>query len=162
MAEPEAGPGRPYPDGVAASFDIARRLRMPDGCPWDREQTHASLRPYLLEEAHELREVIDRGLDDAKLLEELGDVLFQVAMHAAIAEERGAFDAARLSEAAAAKMVARHPHVFGDVRVADAAEVLRRWARRKAEEAARDRRASEDPAARPPPTPPAAAWANRV
>src|SRR5215472_9400108 len=121
---------RPYADGVGASFDVARRLRAPDGCPWDREQTHQSLRPYLLEEAHEFLEVIDRGLDDAKLLEELGDVLFH---------------AARVSEAAAAKMVARHPHVFGDERVADAAEVLRRWERRKAEEAARDGRASESP-----------------
>src|SRR5258708_10817193 len=142
MAEPEAGPGRPYPDGVAASFDIARRLRMPDGCPWDREQTHESLRPYLLEEAHELLEVIDRGLDDAKLLEELGDVLFQVAMHAAIAEERGAFDAARVYEAAAAKMVARHPHGFGDERAANAAEELGRGDGRSARRAAARGRAA--------------------
>ena len=113
---------RPYPDGVAAIFEIARRLRAPEGgCPWDREQTHLSLRPYLLEETYELLEVIDRGEDDGKLLEELGDVLLQVAMHAAIAEEEGRFDAARVSEAAAAKMVARHPHVFGDEKAADAA-----------------------------------------
>src|SRR5215472_12424176 len=149
---------RPYPDGVAASFEIARRLRRPDGCPWDREQTHESLRPYLLEEAHEFLEVIDRGLDDAKLLEELGDVLFQVAMHAAIAEERGGFDAARLSEATAAKMVARHPHVFGDEQVADAADVLRLWERRKAEEAAREGRAAETPVDRVSVTLPALAW----
>ncbi len=157
---PDRGTGdeRPYPDGVAATFEVARRLRAPDGCPWDREQTHESLRPYLLEEAHELLEVIDRGLDDGKLLEELGDVLFQVAMHAAIAEEEGRFDAARVSEAAAAKMVARHPHVFGDERVADAAEVLRLWERRKAEEAARAGRAAETPVDRVPATLPALAW----
>jgi tetrapyrrole methylase family protein / MazG family protein len=149
---------RPYANGIAASFDIARRLRAPDGCPWDREQTHESLRPYLLEETHELLEVIDRGLDDAKLMEELGDVLFQVAMHAAIAEERGGFDATRLSEAAAAKMVARHPHVFGDQQVADAADVLRLWERRKAEEAAREGRASETPVDRVSVTLPALAW----
>jgi tetrapyrrole methylase family protein/MazG family protein len=149
---------RPYADGIGASFEVARRLRAPDGCPWDREQTHESLRPYLLEEAHELLEVIDRGLDDGKMLEELGDVLFQVAMHAAIAEEAGRFDAARVSEAAAAKMVARHPHVFGDEQVAGTADVLRLWERRKAEEAARDGRSSETPVDRVPATLPALAW----
>ena len=158
MAEPRAGAGRPYPDGVGAIFELARRLRAPDGCPWDREQTHESLRPYLLEETHELLEVIDRRLDDAKLLEELGDVLLQVAMHAAIAEEQGRFDAARVSEAAAAKMVARHPHVFGDEQVADAEGVLRMWERRKAEEAARDGRAAETPLDRVPSSLPALAW----
>ena len=150
--------GRPYPEGIGASFEVARRLRAPDGCPWDREQSHESLRPYLLEETHELLEVIDRRLDDVKLMEDLGDVLFQVAMHAAIAEERGGFDAARLSEAVAAKMVARHPHVFGDERVADAADVLRVWERRKAEEAARDGRGSETPVDRVSVTLPALAW----
>src|SRR3981081_3614172 len=132
MAEPGPAAERPYEDGVGAIFEVARLLRAPDGCPWDREQTHESLRPYLLEEAHELLEVIDRGLDDAKMLEELGDVLLQVAMHAAIAEEQGRFDAVRVSEAAAAKMVTRHPHVFGDERVADAAGARRRpgpWCR---------------------------------
>src|SRR5438309_5176179 len=138
-----AMPERPYPDGVEAIFELARRLRAPDGCPWDRAQRHGSLRPYLLEEAHEALEVIDRGQDDAKLLEELGDVLLQVAMHAAIAEEEGRFDAARLSEAAAAKMVARHPHVFGDEEAADAEEVLRNWERRKAEGAGVVGRAEE-------------------
>jgi tetrapyrrole methylase family protein/MazG family protein len=154
---------RPYPDGVAAIFEVARRLRAPDGCPWDREQTHESLRPYLLEETYELLEVIDRGsrnggADDAKLLEELGDVLLQVAMHAAIAEEGGRFDAARVSEAAAAKMVARHPHVFGDEQVADAEAVLRNWERRKAEEAARAGNEGETPLDRVPATLPALAW----
>jgi len=151
-------PERPYPDGVDAVFEIARRLRAPDGCPWDREQTHGSLRPYLLEESHELLEVIDRGLDDTKFIEELGDVLLQVAMHAAIAEEQGRFDAARVSEAAAAKMVARHPHVFGDEQVADAAGVLRMWERRKAEEAAVAGREAETPLDRVPSSLPALAW----
>jgi tetrapyrrole methylase family protein/MazG family protein len=162
MPEPEPAPHpteRPYPSGVEAIFEVARRLRAPDGCPWDREQTHESLRPYLLEEAYELLEVIDRGLGDAKLREELGDVLLQVAMHAAIAEEQGRFDAAAVSEAAAAKMVARHPHVFGDEQVADAEGVLRNWERRKAEEAARDGRAAETPLDRVPPSLPALAWA---
>src|SRR5213596_593744 len=96
---------KPYSDGIAAIFEVVHRLRAPDGCPWDREQTHESLRPYLLEETYELLETIDRGDDDGKMLEELGDVLLQVAMHAAIAEEQGRFDAARVSEAVAAKMV---------------------------------------------------------
>jgi len=149
---------RPYPAGVEAIFEIARRLRAPDGCPWDREQTPESLRPYLLEETYELLEAIDRGYDDGKVIEELGDVLLQVAMHSAIAEEQGRFDAAQVSEAAAAKMVARHPHVFGDVQVANAEEVLTNWEQRKADEAARSGRAHETPLDRVPVALPALAW----
>lgn len=167
MAERSASPpaseaGRPYPGGVEAIFAIARRLRAPDGCPWDREQTHESLRPYLLEETYELLEAIDReaGSSNAegKLLEELGDLLLQVAMHAAIAEESGRFDAARVSEAAAAKMVARHPHVFGDEQVADAEDVLRNWERRKIEEAAQEGKVDQTPLDRVPVGLPALAW----
>lgn len=154
----DAARPRPYPEGVSAIFEIARRLRAPDGCPWDREQTPASLRPYLLEETYELLEAIDRNHDDVKVMEELGDVLLQVAMHSAIAEEEGRFDAAQVSEAAAAKMVARHPHVFGDAQVADAEEVLRNWEHRKAEEAARSGREHETPLDRVPRTLPALAW----
>src|SRR2546421_1715743 len=151
---------RPYPPGVEAIFEIARRLRAPDGCPWDREQTPESLRPYLLEETYELLEAIDRGYDDGKVIEELGDVLLQVAMHSAIAEEQGRFDAAQVSEAAAAKMVARHPHVFGDEQVANAEEVLTNWEQRKADEAARSGRAHETPLDRVPVALPALAWTN--
>ncbi len=141
----QAGPEGPtgaaaqpqYPQDLSAVFQIARRLRAQDGCPWDRQQTHASLRPYLLEEAYELLEAIDQGDEDLKLREELGDVLLQVAMHAAIAEEEGRFDARDVSVGAAAKMVARHPHVFGGEQVADAEEVLRHWEQRKAAEAER-------------------------
>ena len=155
---PEQDTSKPYPDGVAAIFEIARRLRAPDGCPWDREQTHESLRPYLLEETYELLETIDRGDDDGKLLEELGDVLLQVAMHAAIAGEQGRFDAARVSEAAAVKMVARHPHVFGDTEVSSAEEVLRNWEQQKAVEAARAGNGDQTVLDRVPPTLPALAW----
>ena len=155
---PDQEESRPYPDGVGAIFEVARRLRAPDGCPWDREQTHESLRPYLLEETYEVLEEIDRGSDEAKLLEELGDVLLQVAMHAAIAEERGGFDAAQVSEAAAAKMVARHPHVFGDVEVASAEDVLRNWEHQKAAEAAGRGSADETVLDRVPATLPALAW----
>jgi tetrapyrrole methylase family protein/MazG family protein len=162
VAERPDGGERPYPEGEGAVFALARRLRAPDGCPWDREQTHESLRPYLLEEAYELLEVIDRGLGDDKLVEELGDVLLQVAMHSAIAEEDGRFDAARVSEAAAAKMVARHPHVFGDQQVAGAGDVLRIWERRKAEEAAGAGRAGETPLDRVPASLPALAWTSAM
>src|SRR6266849_1315027 len=96
-----------YSPGIASLFEVVARLRAPDGCPWDREQTHESLRPYLLEETYELLEAIDAG-DDTKMKEELGDVLLQVAMHAEIAARERRFEAAQVSEAAAAKMVARH------------------------------------------------------
>src|SRR3979409_2057358 len=130
---PEANE-KPYSPGIEAIFEVVARLRAPDGCPWDREQTHESLRPYLLEETYELLEAIDSG-DDAKLKEELGDLLLQVAMHAEIAAEAGRFNAAEVSEAVAAKMVSRHPHVFGSTSVADAEEVLRNWEHQKAHEA---------------------------
>jgi tetrapyrrole methylase family protein/MazG family protein len=150
-------PERPYPEGLEAIFAVAGRLRAPGGCPWDREQTHRSLRSYLLEETYEVLEAIDRG-DDVKLREELGDLLLQVAMHSAIAAERGAFDAKDVSEAAAAKIVARHPHVYAGEEVAGAEEVLRNWEHRKAEEAHRSGRESETPVDRVPATMPALAW----
>src|SRR6202158_5858880 len=147
---------RPYSPGIAAIFEVVARLRAPGGCPWDREQTHESLRPYLLEETYELLEAIDSG-DDAKMMEELGDLLLQVAMHAEIAAEQGRFDAAQVSEAVAAKMVARHPHVFGSTSVANADEVLRNWEHQKLHEA---REAGRDDSVvdRVPKTLPALAW----
>lgn len=149
---------RPYPAGIPAVFEIVRRLRAPDGCPWDREQTHRSLRPYLLEEAYEVLETLDRGDDDEHLREELGDLLLQVAMHAAIAEEEGRFTAADVSEGEAAKMVSRHPHVFGDVQVSSAEEVLRNWEANKAADAAANGKADQLVLDRVPSTLPALAW----
>ncbi|HXN91200.1 MAG TPA: nucleoside triphosphate pyrophosphohydrolase [Candidatus Sulfotelmatobacter sp.] len=147
---------RPYSDGIAAIFEVVHRLRAPGGCPWDREQTHESLRPYLLEETYELLEAIDSG-DDAKMMEELGDLLLQVAMHAEIASEEGRFDAATVSEAVAAKMVKRHPHVFGDVSVANADEVLRNWEHQKMHES-RKAGNNESVVDRVPSSLPALAW----
>src|SRR2546425_991892 len=93
-SEPMSEPTNPpFSPGVGAIFEVVARLRAPGGCPWDREQTHESLRPYLLEETYELLEAIDSG-DDAKIKEELGDLLLQVAMHAEIAAEQRRFDAA--------------------------------------------------------------------
>lgn len=91
--------------------EIMGTLRGPDGCPWDREQTHKSLTPYLLEETYELIEAIE-GSDDSRLKEELGDLLLQVVLHAQIAAERGAFDIDGVAEDLAEKLVRRHPHVF--------------------------------------------------
>src|ERR1700682_3332456 len=148
---------KPYSPGIQAIFEVVKQLRAPDGCPWDREQTHESLRPYLLEETYELLEAIDSG-DDAKIKEELGDLLLQVAMHAEIAASKSRFDAAQVSEAVAAKMVARHPHVFGSAKVADAEHVLRNWEHLKAHEARKAGREDESVVDRVPVTLPALAW----
>jgi tetrapyrrole methylase family protein/MazG family protein len=120
------------PHGMAA---ISARLRAPDGCPWDRRQTHASLRPFVLEEAYEMVDAIERGRP-ADLAEELGDLFLQVILHAQLAAEEGAFDLTDVYRTLGAKIVRRHPHVFGDVEVADAAEVLRNWEAIKADERA--------------------------
>jgi tetrapyrrole methylase family protein / MazG family protein len=151
-------PTASFSPGITAIFEVVARLRAPGGCPWDREQTHESLRPYLLEETYELLEAIDSG-DDANIMEELGDLLLQVAMHAEIAAGESRFDAAQVSEAVAAKMVARHPHVFGSTLVADADEVLRNWEHHKISEARKAGRSEESVVDRVPTTLPALAWA---
>ena len=110
-----------------------RRLRAPDGCPWDKEQTHASLRPYLLEEAAEAVDAISLG-DDAAMTDELGDVLLQIAFHAVIAEAEGRFDYAAIEETIVAKLIRRHPHIFADVKVENADEVVTNWQAIKAKE----------------------------
>lgn len=122
--------------------EVVERLRAPGGCPWDREQTHRSLRPYLLEETYELLEAIDaRGPET--LREELGDLLLQVLMHSAIAaEDPHGFDIGDVAQTTRDKMVHRHPHVFGEVAVSDAAEVVVNWERLKRMEAAKRERLS--------------------
>jgi tetrapyrrole methylase family protein/MazG family protein len=110
-----------------------QRLRGPDGCPWDREQTHQSLARHLLEEAHETIEAIDEG-DPERLKEELGDLLLQVVFHAEMARQEGTFDIDDVAEAIVTKLVRRHPHVFADAAVDSAADVLVNWERIKAEE----------------------------
>ena len=110
--------------------EIMARLRAPDGCPWDREQTHATLKPFLLEEAYELLEAIDSG-SDRELIGELGDVLLQVIFHARIAAEEKRFTIDDVAAAIADKLVRRHPHVFGSTEVEDADEVVTNWERIK-------------------------------
>jgi MazG family protein len=120
-------------ESLSRLVDIMARLRAPGGCPWDREQTMESLRPYLVEEAYEVLDAIDRG-DLGGVRDELGDVLLQVFFHSEIAAESGHFRLADVARAIADKLVRRHPHVFADVTVQDADEVVRNWRRIKAEE----------------------------
>jgi tetrapyrrole methylase family protein / MazG family protein len=112
---------------------LQARLRAPKGCPWDIEQTHLTLRTYLIEEAYEVLEALESG-DDAKFAEELGDLLLQVVFHAQIASEESRFTAADVVREIHQKMVRRHPHVFGEKSARNAAEVLKNWEQIKAEE----------------------------
>jgi tetrapyrrole methylase family protein / MazG family protein len=121
--------GQLFEDLVA----IQARLRAPGGCPWDREQTHLTLRTYLIEEAYEVLDAIENG-NSKNLSEELGDLLLQVLFHADMARETGAFDISHVISGIRDKMVRRHPHVFGDVKVKTSGEVLKNWAQLKARE----------------------------
>jgi len=116
--------------------ELMDRLRSPDGCPWDREQTYATLAPMLLEEAYEAFDALEEARlgRPADLREELGDLLFQIAFFARVAKERGEFTIDDVIEQVHEKMVRRHPHVFGDTTAGDSAEVLRNWEAIKAEE----------------------------
>ena len=125
------------PDADRSPFEalvhVMARLRAPDGCPWDREQDHETLKPYLLEEAYEVLDAIDAG-DDEELCAELGDVLLQVVFHAQVAQEEQRFGVDDVCRAIVDKLVRRHPHVFGDVEVDDADGVVRNWEQIKLEE----------------------------
>ncbi len=112
---------------------VQARLRAPNGCPWDREQTHRSLRTYLIEEAYEVLEALESG-NDTKFAEEMGDLLLQIVFHSQIAREEGRFTVTEVIREIHDKMVRRHPHVFGKTRAKDSAEVLRNWEQIKAEE----------------------------
>lgn len=105
---------------------IAARLRQPDGCPWDREQTHQSLKKHLLEEAYEVYDILDGGATP-ELAGELGDLYLQIVLHAQLAAEAGIFDMTDVEEAISRKIVRRHPHVFGDARVSTTSDVNRQW-----------------------------------
>jgi len=107
-------------------IEVMDKLLAPEGCPWDREQTHHSLQRYLIEESYEVVEAIQEGSMD-KLREELGDVLLQVVFHAALAERAGEFDFADVAATVKDKMILRHPHVFGDLKLTTSNDVLERW-----------------------------------
>ena len=118
---------------VATVMRIVERLRAPDGCPWDREQTHASLRPHLLEEAYEALAALDSG-DPTRLRDELGDLLLQIALHAELAREEGTFDANEVARRLNEKLIRRHPHVFAGTQISSGGELLAQWERIKREE----------------------------
>jgi len=113
--------------------EAVERLRGPGGCPWDREQTHESLKSYVIEETYEVIDAIDSG-DPEKLEDELGDFILQALLHAQIASESGEFDIADVCRRIREKLVRRHPHVFGDVEISGVADVLHNWEQIKAEE----------------------------
>lgn len=127
-------PSDPFADlaSLGAVSRIAARLRAPGGCPWDQEQTHASLRPHLLEEAYETLEALDRG-DLDTLRDELGDLLFQIAIHAQLASEEGAFDLNDVSRSIGEKLIRRHPHVFAGTSL-EGKDLLVQWEQIKREE----------------------------
>jgi MazG family protein len=112
---------------------LVARLRGPGGCPWDREQDHRSIRKYVIEEAYEVAEAIDRGLP-GELCGELGDLLLQVVLHAQMASELDTFDIAKVCQAISEKLIRRHPHVFGEAGSSDASQVARQWEAIKAQE----------------------------
>lgn len=112
---------------------VIAKLRAPDGCQWDREQTHSTLKPNMLEEAYEAVDAIDDN-DMVHLKEELGDVLLQVVLHAQIAEEEGAFNIEDVAKGIKDKLIHRHPHVFGDVKVNSTKDILDNWEKLKQEE----------------------------
>jgi tetrapyrrole methylase family protein/MazG family protein len=116
------------PEGARFSelVELILRLRAPGGCPWDREQTHESLKPMMLEEAYEVVEAIDEG-NDEELAGELGDLLLQVVFHSQIATEQGRFTVADVIERVSSKMIRRHPHVFGEEKAETSGDVLRNW-----------------------------------
>lgn len=122
-------------DDFKELVELISRLRAPGGCPWDREQTHESLKPMMLEEAYEVVEAIDEGHDE-ELIGELGDLLLQVVFHSQIATEEDRFTIADVIERVSSKMIRRHPHVFGEDKAEDSTEVLKNWEAIKAAELA--------------------------
>ena len=113
------------PHGIERLKAIMATLRGPNGCPWDRKQSIPSLKPYIIEEAYEVVEAIDQGTDE--LQDELGDLLLQIVFVSQMAQEQGLFDFDSVAERISDKLVRRHPHVFGDTKVADADEVVQNW-----------------------------------
>lgn len=120
-------------EAMARLLMIMEKLRGENGCPWDKEQDHISLRKYMIEECYEVIDAIDRN-DDDDLQEELGDLLLQVVFHAQLGRERGVFDFADVADGISEKMIRRHPHVFGSEHCDTADEVLVNWAAIKEEE----------------------------
>ncbi|HEY9885619.1 MAG TPA: MazG family protein [Vampirovibrionales bacterium] len=120
-------------DSVKDLLETIAKLRAPDGCPWDKEQTHESLKKYLIEEVYEVLEAIDNN-SEAEMLEEFGDLLFQICLHAQIEAEKGNFTFNDIADKLNKKMISRHPHVFGGVELKTENQVVEQWEEIKAEE----------------------------
>jgi uncharacterized protein YabN with tetrapyrrole methylase and pyrophosphatase domain len=118
---------------IAALLEVTEKLRSPQGCPWDRQQDHRSIRHHAIEEVYELLDAIE-SRDDQEMVEELGDLLWQVVFHSQLGRERGAFDFEQVARHITDKLVRRHPHVFGDVKVRNMEEVWANWEKIKAAE----------------------------
>jgi tetrapyrrole methylase family protein / MazG family protein len=148
-ADPHLLPALPAAANAASPYGLpwlVARLRAPDGCPWDREQDHLTLRPFLLEEAYEVYDALEAGSTPG-LAEELGDLLLQIVLHAQYGAEQGVFDLADVQRSIFTKIMRRHPHVFGDVTAGTSDEVIRNWERIKADERASEpSRSPADPA----------------
>lgn len=119
-------PLQPTGSPIGDVLELMRRLRAPDGCPWDREQDHQTLRRHAVEEVYELMDAIEAG-DEVEMIEELGDLLLQIVFHCQLGQERGAFDFALVCRRLVEKLVRRHPHVFGDLDVKEVEQVLTNW-----------------------------------
>jgi uncharacterized protein YabN with tetrapyrrole methylase and pyrophosphatase domain len=128
-------------DKFKALLEVADKLNGPEGCPWDRKQTFLSLQSYVLEEAHEVVEAVDKN-DDGKIMEELGDLLYTIVFYGKLAEKEGRFSIWDVIDAAREKLVRRHPHVFGDLQLETAEEVMHRWEKIKSEEKGHEQRKS--------------------
>ncbi len=122
-------------------LEIAEKLNGPGGCPWDQTQTFLSLQPYIIEEAHEVLEAVDSG-DDRKIVEELGDLFYTVIFYAKVAKKEGRFSIEDILDAVSEKLIRRHPHVFGDLKVEDVEQVLHHWEKIKKGEKAHEERKS--------------------
>lgn len=123
-------------------IEISDILNSPEGCPWDQKQTFSSLRPYVLEEAHEVLEAVDRG-NEAEMIEELGDLFYTVIFYAKVAEREKKFSMKDIIEALKAKLIRRHPHVFGEEKAQSMEDIIRTWNRVKSEEKS-DRKSALD------------------
>jgi tetrapyrrole methylase family protein / MazG family protein len=130
-------PKKEIPTSFERLKEIIDRLRSPDGCPWDKKQTHDSLKPYLVEECYETLHAIDQG--DEKLREELGDLLLQIMLHSRIASEEKSFDIGDVMDGISDKLVRRHPHVFGDLKTKDLKEINHNWHTLKQEEPGKEK-----------------------
>lgn len=133
---------------VSRLVETVARLRAPGGCPWDREQTMTSIKPYTLEETHEVLEAIDSGVD-ADIVEELGDLLLQVVLHSQIAADEGRFDLIPVVDGISEKLIRRHPHVFADVKAETAGQVVENWEQIKKREKQRESLLSGVPTSMP-------------